>query len=439
MAQRKTGDEQGRRKDSHEGTPSRDEFARRMMDAIRRAGETRPIRYDPDGFTLVSQKGEYHLANAFRAYCLARDRAKMFRNAVALWFSDMKLPEKYEDVNPDLLPKVVRRTEYDASVLERNGDGGEAHGTMPWLIADHLAVVAAYDLPECIMTLMPQSLAAEWGVSYEKALRDACVNLLEISEGPFENPQPGLYVSPWRDNHDASRLVLTNLIRRLDVKGDHVAMVPNRDTLLVTGSADSAGLARMAELAMAAMDDPYWVSALPVRLTDGGWVRFSLDGGASVVSGLQVAQDAVDWRGLRRAAGNTQPPVRARRRGHLRVQLLCGGEPGNAGVRQLLCLDRRSDPSPAPNGRSGIHVFTYTGGWICRCCRLGQRIQHDGGGDDSNGFLSGALPRQPIPDARPAFGNGSTKHDRVLVGNARLRRLGDMTSSEGLLPQIRRE
>lgn len=277
MAQRKTGDEQGRRKDSHEGTPSRDEFARRMMDAIRRAGETRPIRYDPDGFTLVSQKGEYHLANAFRAYCLARDRAKMFRNAVALWFSDMKLPEKYEDVNPDLLPKVVRRTEYDASVLERNGDGGEAHGTMPWLIADHLAVVAAYDLPECIMTLMPQSLAAEWGVSYEKALRDACVNLLEISEGPFENPQPGLYVSPWRDNHDASRLVLTNLIRRLDVKGDHVAMVPNRDTLLVTGSADSAGLARMAEIATAALDEPYWLSALPVRLTDGGWVRFMPD------------------------------------------------------------------------------------------------------------------------------------------------------------------
>ena len=78
---------------------------------------------------------------------------------------------------------------------------------MPWLIADHLAVVAAYDLPESIMTLMPQSLPATWGVSYEKALRDACANLLEISGDPFENPQPGLYVSPWRDNHDATPFV----------------------------------------------------------------------------------------------------------------------------------------------------------------------------------------------------------------------------------------
>ena len=69
MAQRKGGDGQGRRKklaarkDSHEGTPSRDEFAGRMMEAIRRAGETRPIRYDPDGFTLVSQKGDLGLVH----------------------------------------------------------------------------------------------------------------------------------------------------------------------------------------------------------------------------------------------------------------------------------------------------------------------------------------------------------------------------------------
>ncbi len=118
---------------------------------------------------------------------------------------------------------------------------------------------------------------SRWGVAYEKALRDARANLLEISGEPFESPQPGLYVSPWRDNHDASRLLLTNRIRRLDVKGDHVAMVPNRDTLLVTGSADFAGLARMAEIATAAMDEPYWVSGLPVRLTDGGWARFMPD------------------------------------------------------------------------------------------------------------------------------------------------------------------
>ena len=76
MAKRKRGDGQGRRKESHEGTLSRDEFAKRMMDAIRRAGETRPIRYEPDGFTLTSQKGEYYLANPFRAYGRARDRAR---------------------------------------------------------------------------------------------------------------------------------------------------------------------------------------------------------------------------------------------------------------------------------------------------------------------------------------------------------------------------
>ncbi len=277
----KNGD--GRRKKrrvrtkSHEGTPSPDEFAGRMMDAIRRAGETGPIRYDPDGFMLVSQDGVYHLANIFRDYCCARDRASVFRNGVAVWFSHMKLPEKYEDMNPDLLPKIMRQTQYDGSVPDLNGYGGENHDSKAWPIADHLAVVAAYDLPECIITLAPWHLTALWGVDHEKALRDARANLLEISKEPFESPRPGVYVSPWRDNHDASRLLLIDRIKQLNVRGDHVAMVPNRDTLLVTGSGDSAGLATMAEIADAAMDEPYPISALPVRLAGDAWEMFMPD------------------------------------------------------------------------------------------------------------------------------------------------------------------
>lgn len=265
------------RRGSHEGMPSRDEFARRMMAAIRRAGETRPIRYDPEEFMLVSQGCKYRLANAFGDYCRVSDRASAFRNFVAVWFSHMKLPEQYEDVDPDLLPQIMRRTQYDASVPDHHEDGGEDHDSGIWPIADHLAVVAAYDLPESVITLAPWTLRALWGVGYEKALSDACANLLQISKEPFENPQPGVYVSPWRDNHDASRLLLIDRIRQLNVKGDHVAMVPNRDTLVVTGSGDSAGLATMAEIASATMDEPYPISTLPVRLAGDQWTLFMPD------------------------------------------------------------------------------------------------------------------------------------------------------------------
>lgn len=58
----------------------------------------------------------------------------------------------------------------------------------------------------------------------------------------------GFWQSPWRDKHDASRPFLTNLVRSLRVKGEHVAMVPNRGTLCFTGSEDERGLALMATL-----------------------------------------------------------------------------------------------------------------------------------------------------------------------------------------------
>ena len=114
------------------------------------------------------------------------------------------------------------------------------------------------------------------------ALDVAVQNLAEGSDGGFDSPQPGVYVSVWHDNHDASRLVLINLIRQLDVKGDHVAMVPHRDVLIVTGSEDVDGLAKMAELAEAATLDTRFMTAIPVRLQWDQWVPFRLPEGHSL-------------------------------------------------------------------------------------------------------------------------------------------------------------
>ena len=94
----------------------------------------------------------------------------------------------------------------------------------------------------------------------------------------------GVYVSAWHDNHDASRLVLIDLIRSLEVKGDHVAMVPHRDVLVVTGSEDVDGLAKMAELAEAATSDTRFMTAISVRLQWDEWVPFRLPVGHSLHS-----------------------------------------------------------------------------------------------------------------------------------------------------------
>ena len=64
------------------------------------------------------------------------------------------------------------------------------------------------------------------------------------------------------DCYDASRLLLLDTIRQFRVKGDYIAMVPNRDTLIVTGAEDADGLKAMVGLAKDAVQKPrhLWLS-----------------------------------------------------------------------------------------------------------------------------------------------------------------------------------
>ena len=138
------------------------------------------------------------------------------------------------------------------------------------IVAEHLAVGLVYDLPEAIMQVQQRHLSA-WGLSLDEAFDVACENLLDISQHQWESPSPGVWVSPWRDNHDASRLILSDLLRALPVQGDCVAMVPNRDTLLITGSEDEPGLAHMANLAGKALDHARAITGLAFLLDDETW------------------------------------------------------------------------------------------------------------------------------------------------------------------------
>ncbi|MEZ6068061.1 MAG: hypothetical protein R3B90_20640 [Planctomycetaceae bacterium] len=80
-----------------------------------------------------------------------------------------------------------------------------------------------------------------------------------------------MYVSATGDNYDASRLLLTDRIEQFDLQGDPVAMVPNRDTLLVTGSEDEAGLALMGDVVNRTLDAPRSMCGIPMRLRHGEW------------------------------------------------------------------------------------------------------------------------------------------------------------------------
>jgi hypothetical protein len=67
---------------------------------------------------------------------------------------------------------------------------------------------------------------------------------------------------------------LLDLIRQLEVKGEHIAMVPHRDSLLITGSDDIEGLGMMAQFAEDAFEHPRFISCTALRLDGDEWVSW---------------------------------------------------------------------------------------------------------------------------------------------------------------------
>src|SRR5262245_18816629 len=277
------------------GLPSKKKFARLLADAIKQAGETVAIRYDAEEFRLVvegEEKRFFNLANIYREYCAmpSAKRGQALRHYVRSWFANRKrIPATFEDGVFDLLPTVRDRCQFEITRLKAQVDGLPSLEWPHRVVADHLTVSLVYALPEALVQVQQQNLS-EWGRSLEEALDVACHNLRQISHDPWDNPCPGVWVSPWRDNHDASRLVLADLLQAHFVKGDHVAMVPNRDTLIVTGSEDEAGLAHMAMLAEKALDHGRPITGLAFLLDNGTWLPWLPDSDQPLHDHLHLLQ-----------------------------------------------------------------------------------------------------------------------------------------------------
>jgi uncharacterized protein YtpQ (UPF0354 family) len=252
---------------------SKDDFAKHMMDTIRQTGEKGKIVYDSEEFSLRGEGKTYaamFLTNAYREYCAApfADRSRIVRHYVRNWFSASKeMPEDFEDVKPDLLPVVRSRAHFEIISMESDGSRSLTHEPL----AEHLGIGIVYDLPESMRSISQASFDA-WGVTFYEALEVAMENLLSLPSkfiGPGDGE--GAYLSTTGDNYDASRLLIKDAIRGFQVKGDPIAMVPNREKLIVVGSEDGLGLAWMAKLATKALKDPRPISGIALRLDGDEW------------------------------------------------------------------------------------------------------------------------------------------------------------------------
>jgi hypothetical protein len=176
------------------------------------------------------------------------------------------------DALPRLFPKVRPASAYPAFARRT---GRPAPEFRP--LSGELAVGLVLDMPNQDLDLDATHLRA-WNADFDALLLRARRNLLARSDQRgFEEVRGGCYRSTWRDNLDGSRILLPGLLGGLRLQGDPVALLPNRDTLLVVGSEDPEGLRWAMRAALLHLDDDGCpMNACPLRLANYHWEPFQV-------------------------------------------------------------------------------------------------------------------------------------------------------------------
>ncbi|MCY2990887.1 MAG: hypothetical protein NTY19_23875 [Planctomycetota bacterium] len=252
-----------------------DRFGLRLLREIRRLAKSDEWLFDPDGFGLVAPDGcKDSLSTAYLDYLIASapDRGQCLED-IARYFvqGDEPLPARFEDVQMELFPVVHRRSQAEveqlSSILGHLGSPKLARANL----AEHLTIGLAYERDETVRFLSMLNLG-QWGIEFRTALALAEKNLLKVNKPPFARRAEGVHVSMWNHYFGAARLLLTDDIRSLPVKGDHIAMMPHQCALIVTGTDDLDGLLRMATWREPPVGPYRPVGGIAFRLSPQGWV-----------------------------------------------------------------------------------------------------------------------------------------------------------------------
>ncbi|MFO0597966.1 MAG: hypothetical protein U0228_21875 [Myxococcaceae bacterium] len=239
---------------------------------LRAKGEVRQITPDPVRNRLVVGSGEgpvsfIHLLHARPEW----DRAPVGSRHRVLhrrfWSSIRGNGAGAELVLGSVLPRIRDRAWFSAvrrqAELELGADESAIDEVMlPHVtINDELAAHLAYELPSSVTEIGADRIAA-WGHTFEALMERAKQNLLKLSALPFEEPSPGIFVSPYHDTLDASRMLLPELYKGLKVKGRPVVIAPTHDIVFCTGEDDEAGLQQLGTWTEEALLEPRAHSAI---------------------------------------------------------------------------------------------------------------------------------------------------------------------------------
>ena len=260
------------------GPLSQDKFAQEFIAELRATPVVKDVSYDPKEFLLqVSVQGEnartISLSNHYLQYrnLSKQDRREEIRRVLQASLVPLKgSTSSPDEARQNLRPKVWSRATFEFAGLQARLEGKAPPDLPMETLGSHFLTGPVYDTPEAIRTVSNSDLKS-WGLSHYEAMEIGRQNLAKVPY-QFAGLQGSCYRGVTDDSYDSCRILLDDLICKLEVRGDPIAMIPNRDTLLITGSEDNDGLKVIADQAEQELDGAYPMTVVALRFTGEEWV-----------------------------------------------------------------------------------------------------------------------------------------------------------------------
>lgn len=254
-----------------------DSFANKVIEAITENGETRTLIYDREKFHISPEDDTsffLNLANFYHEYYAASPDVQqvVIERILRSWNTTVyDVPETFDEATEDILPAVRPLTYFESLRHNMNHEPREVADLWPHVIlGDHLAVALVYDMQESMLYITNDMLES-WAITVYELFESARENLLDLAAEPFIAIEDGLFQANGRDSYDASRILLTDEIKQLEISGDIIAMAPNRETLFIADAAHPQALSMMIDRVYSSLNEPRAISELAFHLVDDEW------------------------------------------------------------------------------------------------------------------------------------------------------------------------
>jgi hypothetical protein len=210
-------------------------------------------------------------------------------NTLAL-LQEKKETISFEAAKSKLVATVRERALFAFTTLLWELEGGKAE---PKIASEPISAwfgrCLILDFPEYMSMVSPEHLKT-WDTSFDQLYEIGIARLRNGTSPKFET-QPGFYIGGWHDNYDSSRILIPEIFDALPLDGAPVVCLPNRNSLLVTGSENQDGIKAMlkhAEQVVQTRSRP--MNPAPLILEDGEVADFSASENSPIFRDVERAK-----------------------------------------------------------------------------------------------------------------------------------------------------